>query len=115
MILIWLMRFRLLADHFLGALTTLDSTVENFDSLFPNVASQRNTLQEYTGKVTESNYIEKVEFLLDTGDKFKAAIQTILKAQKFIKKNFSTVREYKRFIEAVTAELKKADRSDTGI
>jgi len=103
---------RLLADHFLGALTTLDSTVENFDTLFPNVASERHTLQEYTGKVTEGNYIEKVEYLLDTGDQFKASIQTILKAQKFIKKNFNAVREYKRFIEAVAAELKKADRTD---
>jgi hypothetical protein len=106
---------RLLADHFLGALTTLDSTVENFNALFPNVALQRNTLQEYTGKVTESNYIQKVEYLLDTGDEFKSSIQTILKAQKFIRKNFSLVREYKRFIEAVVAELKKADRSDTAI
>jgi len=106
---------RLLTDHFLGALTTLDSTVENFNALFPNVSSQRNTLQEYTGKVTESNYIEKVEYLLDTGDEFKTSIQIILKAQKFIKKNFSSVREYKRFIEAVAAELKKADRSDNTI
>jgi hypothetical protein len=106
---------RLLADHFLGALTTLNSTVESFDLLFPNVSNQQSILREYSGKVTESNYIEKVEYLLDTGDTFKSSIQTILKAQKFIKRNFSRVREYKRFIEAVTTELKKADQSDDGI
>jgi len=106
---------RLLAEHFLGALTTLDSTVPNFSTLFPAVASEKETLQQYTGKVTEGNYIEKIEHLLDTSDQFKAAIQTILKVQKFIKRNFPTVREYKRFIEAVTAELKKADRTDLEI
>ena len=101
-----------LAEQFLGALKTLDDSVADFGSLFPNVVSERNSLQEYTGKVTEGNYIEKVEHLLDTGDQFKASIHTILKAQKFIKKNFSAVREYKRFVEAVAAELKKADRTD---
>lgn len=106
---------RFMADHFIGALTTLNDTVENFDSLFPNVAAQKSTLRDYSSKVTENNYIEKVEHLLTTGDVFKASIQTILKVQKFIKKNFSKVNSFKRFIEDVTVELKKADRSDDSI
>jgi len=106
---------RCLADYFIGSLTTLNDTVSNFDSLFPNVAAQRSTLQDYSSKVTENNYIEKVEHLLTTGDAFKSSIQTILKAQKFIKKNFFKVGEFKRFIEDVAAELKKADRSDQSI
>jgi hypothetical protein len=106
---------RFAADHFIGALTTLDETVAHFESIFSNVTAQKSILQEYTGKVTESNYIDKVEFLLATGDTFKSSIQTILKAQKFIKKSFSKVKEYKRFIENVVSELKKADRSDDGI
>jgi hypothetical protein len=106
---------RFLADHFIGALTTLNDTVENFDSLFPNVAAQKSNLLDYSNKVTESNYIEKVEYLLNTGDTFKSSIGTILKAQKFIKKNFSKVNEFKSFIEDVTAELKKADRSDDSV
>ncbi|GAH80895.1 unnamed protein product, partial [marine sediment metagenome] len=106
---------RFTADHFLGALTTLNDTVENFDSLFPNVAAQKGTLQDYSSLITENNYIEKVEYLLTTGDTFKSSIQTILKAQKFIKKNFSKARDFKRFTEEVTAELKKAGRSDDGI
>jgi hypothetical protein len=106
---------RFMADHFIGSLTTLNDTVDNFDSLFPNVAVQKSALQDYSGKVTENNYIEKVEHLLTTGDAFKASIQTILKAQKFIKKNFSKVNNFKCFIEDVTVELKKADRSDDTI
>jgi hypothetical protein len=106
---------RLFAEHFLGSLTTLDRTVQSFETLFPKVASQKRILQEHTSKVTANNYIKKVEYLLDTRDAFRSAIQTILKAQKFIKRNFPRVREYERFIEAVMAELKKADRSDIEI
>lgn len=106
---------RHMADHFIGALTTLGDTVDRFESLFPRVADQKQTILSYGGKVTESNYIEKVEYLLNNSDQFSNAIQTILKAQKFIKKNFSKVREFKRFIEEVVSELKKADRADSTI
>ena len=104
---------RYIADHFIGALTTLNDTVEQFESLFPSVADQKQTLQAYAGKVTESNYIEKVEQLLANGNQFSSSIQTIIKAQKFIKKNFSKVRDFKRFIEEVSSELKKSDRTDS--
>ncbi len=103
---------RFVAEHFISALNTLNDTVEHFDTLFHNVAAQKQVLQEYAGKVTESNYIEKVELLLAGGDQFKLSIQAILNAQKFIKKNFSKVTDFKRFIEEVVAELKKADRQD---
>jgi len=106
---------KFMVDHFVGALTTLDETVENFETLFPNVAAQKNTLLDFSGKVTESNYVDKVEYLLTNGDAFKASIQAILKAQKFIKKNFSKVKDFKRFIQDVVAELKKADRTDGSI
>lgn len=106
---------RQLADHFLGALTTLNDTVENFSSLFSNVAAQKGVLQEYTSKITEGNFIEKVEHLLDTKEAFKSSIQIILKTQNFIKKNFSKVKEYKRFTEDASAELKKANQSDISL
>jgi hypothetical protein len=106
---------RLMADHFIGVLTTLNNTVNNFELLFPNVAEQKGVLQDYTTKVTESNYIEKVEFLLSTTDKFQSSINTILNAQQFIKDKFSKVRDLKNFIEEVNAELKKAERTDDKI
>lgn len=106
---------RHMADHFIGALTTLEDTVDGFESLFPTVADKKQILLSYGGKVTENNYIEKVEYLLTNSDQFSSAIQTILKAQKFIKKNFSRVKEFKRFIEDVVRELKKADRTDCTI
>lgn len=106
---------RQMADHFLTALGDLGKTVDQFESLFPKVAGQKNTLQEYTGKVTEANYIEKVEKLLDTADNFKSSIDIIIRAQRFVKKDYDRIKEYKRFITAVNAELKKASQSDLGI
>ncbi|MBF0203725.1 MAG: BREX system P-loop protein BrxC [Desulfamplus sp.] len=106
---------RHMADHFIGALTTLNETVEGFETLFPAVADQKKVLLIFAGKITESNYIEKVEYLLTNSDQFGGSIQTILKAQKFIKKNFSRVKEFKHFIEEVISELKKADRSDAAV
>ena len=106
---------RFMAEHFITALTTLAGTVDHFYTLFPNETAQKSVLQNYSSKVTEGNYIEKVENLLTTEDIFKTAIQTILKAQKFIKKNFPQVTDFKRFISEVTAELGKADRTDSSI
>jgi hypothetical protein len=102
-------------DCFIRTLDTLNDTVDEFESLFPTVAEQKQTLLGFSGKITESNYIEKVEYLLTNRDQFTEAIQIILKAQHFIKKHFSKVREFKRFIEAVMGELKKADRTDITI
>jgi len=106
---------RFTADRFIGELDSLNRSVEHFDVLFPNVVAQKAVLQGYSGKVTENNYIEKVEYLLTNADGFQAAITTIVQAQKFIKKNFPKVKEFKRFSEEVVAELKKADRPDVNI
>ena len=106
---------RYMPDHFIGALSTLNDTVDGFETLFSGVADQKQTLLSFTGKITEKNYIEKVEYLLNNSDPFERAIQSILKAKKFIKKNFSKVKEFKHFIEEVTRELKKADRKDAAV
>lgn len=106
---------RLLADHFVGVLGTLNNSVKNFETLFPDVAVQKKVLQEYTSKVTESNYIEKVEFLLSNSDQFQSSINTILNAQDFIKFKYSDVKDLTKFIEDVNAELKKAARADDKI
>ncbi len=106
---------KFMVDHFIGALTTLHETINNFESLFPNVVAQKATLLDYSGKVTESNYVEKVEYLLANEDTFKSSIEIIIKALKFIKKNFSKAKDYKRFIKEVITELKKADRTDDSI
>ena len=104
-----------LADSFITALQSLNETVDQFEAQFSTVAAQKTVLLNYSSKVTESNYLEKVGYLLANEDDFKAAIQLIIKAQKFIKKNFVTVKDHKRFIESVIAELIKAERTDQHI
>ena len=104
-----------MAELFITAITSLKDTVDQFETLFPNVANLKQGLQSYAGKVTESNYIEKVEYLLNNSDDFNDAIHAILKAQSFIKKNFPKVKEFKRFVEDVRNELNKADRTDKNI
>lgn len=106
---------RFVADHFISTLTSLDDTVNDFDTLFQNIAQQKQTLLNYSSKVTENNYIDKVEYLLTNEESFKSSTQTILKAQKFIKNNFQKVKDYKEFVEDVSAELKKANLSDDKI
>ena len=106
---------RFMADHFIGAIKVLDETIDGFAELFPAVAEQKKVLMNFAAKVTENNYIEKVDYFLSNSDDFKAAIDCILKAQKFIKKNFDTVKKYERFLEEVAGVLKKADCSDQNI
>jgi hypothetical protein len=65
--------------------------------------------------ITENNYIEKVGYLLDNSSMFIDSIETIIKAQKFIKKNFSKVKEFKYFILSVINEIKKANRTNNTI
>ena len=106
---------RKLADHFIKVLTNLDNTVDNFESLFPNVVTQKQSLLSFTGKVTENNYIERVESFLTNSDEFSEAIYIINKTQKFIKNNFPKVQEFRRFVGEVSNELKKANKSEISI
>ncbi|MCJ8311755.1 MAG: BREX system P-loop protein BrxC [Saccharospirillaceae bacterium] len=104
-----------MADHFITAISTLNSSVNSFETLFSNVAQQKDSLLDFSSKVTENNYIDKIEYLLINADIYKAAIQTILKAQKFIKKNYAKVNDFKAFAESVKSELVKANITDDAI
>ena len=106
---------RQLADHFITALNTLKQTVDQFEALFPAVWDKRDILSGFSGRVTESNYVEKVGHLLTNADAFTESVHAVLNAQKFIKKNFAKVKEYQRFISEVKEELSKADRADVNI
>ena len=104
-----------LADRFVGAINDLSDSVTDFDRLFPKVAAQKPVLQGFCGKVTESNYIDKVTHLLDNADAYRDAVQTVQQAQKFIKRRLPKARAFQEFVAAVEAELRKADRSDAAI
>jgi len=105
----------LMAAYFISAINSLHNTEQNFEGLFPAVIELKTTLQPFSGQVTESNYIERVELLLEHKDDFSNAIKTVLKTQKFVKKNLPKVKDFKRFIDSVHQELSKADRKNIDI
>jgi hypothetical protein len=104
-----------LAEYFINAISSLKETVNQFEKLFPRVVEQKPVLQKFSAKVTENNYIERVEFFLNNSDELKEAIESIIKAQKFIKKHFDTIKSHKNFIDEVLAVLRKADVKDPAI
>jgi len=103
---------KLLAEHFIDIVNSMENTMPDFDKYFSNTLDQKETLQEYSSKTTESNYINKVEFLLERKEPYITAIKTIIKTQKFIKRNYEDIKIYKRFAEDVVGELKKANKQN---
>lgn len=96
------------AEHFITSLSTLRNSQSDFDKLFSKVGDQKDTLQRYTGKTTEANYIDKAEEFLNTKEEYNTAIKNIIKAEKFIKKNLDKIKGFDRFVKAVNNELQKA-------
>jgi hypothetical protein len=103
---------KILAEHFIGSLGTMKDTVPDFERLFANVADQKSVLQNYSSLTTEANYIDKAVEFLQSKDQFSGAIKSILKAQKFIRKNFVKVKEFEQFAKKVLAELAKSDKTN---
>ncbi|WP_417861362.1 BREX system P-loop protein BrxC [Winogradskyella sediminis] len=104
-----------LAEHFISSINTLSSTLPDFDKLFSKVKQQKDVLQNYSSKTTEGNYIEKAENFLDNKEEYSKAIENIVAAEKFIKKNLDKIKGYSRFVVQVNTELNKADLSENEI
>ena len=97
-----------LAQTFIDILSTLKKTQDDFDTIFKNTSEQKEILQLFLSKTTESNYIEKAQAFLQDKDSFAKAINSILKAETFIKKNLSKINGFKRFVDSVENVLLKA-------
>jgi hypothetical protein len=97
-----------LADNLITSLNTLKNTIPDFEKLFTTASNQKEVLQHYTGKTTEANYIEKAEDFLDTKQTYTTAIESILKAEKFIKLNLDKIKRFRVFVNSVGVELSKA-------
>ena len=96
------------AKLFADKVATLKNSEKEFSNLFPKGGDSQSYLAQFTGAVSEANYIDKAEEFLGAKDKFNTAIQNIEKIEKFIRNNLSRVVEWKRFVEAVKDELIKA-------
>ena len=101
-----------LAKHFTEKVGTLKATVKDFDKLFPAVEAQKESLLNFTGAVSESNYIDRAIDFLAAKDAFITALQTIEKVEKFIRNSLPKVNEWKSFVVAVSDELNKAAKTN---
>jgi len=103
------------AKHFADKVGTLRNSEKEFDYLFPGADKDAQLLGEYTGAVSEANYIDKAVEFLETKAGFLKAIQDIEKVEKFIRNNLPKAKEWKAFAEAVLDELYKVAANNTSI
>ena len=106
---------KILSEHFITTIGTLKSSIADFEKLFTSTAEQKQLFQEYTSKTTESNYIEKATQFLENIENFNSAINQVIKTQKFIKNNFSKMKEFKEFLTLLENELTKCHKQNSKI
>ena len=106
---------RNMAEKFMTIVNTLKKTVDRFDTLFTAVDLHMTTLSQFTGKTTESNYLDRAERFLENKDAFKNAAKGIGKIEKFVKKNLDKVNGLKRFVDDLEVEIEKTDISSVNM
>lgn len=106
---------RELAKHFCDKVDVFKRTHKDFDTLFANLEQCKDGLGEFTGAVSEANYIDKAEAYLAGTDGYATAIDEINKAERFIRNNLEKLRQWRTFADGVGDELKKAARANAEI
>ena len=99
---------RELAKRFCDKVDDMRVQNKDFDLLFADAASNKETLSSFIGQVSESNYIEKADNFLKNKDSYSKALQAIEKVEKFIRVNLPKLREWKLFAGGVNDELIKS-------
>lgn len=102
---------RTLSEYYINAVRTMVKTQSDFETIFGSEVSLVGTLHEFSGKVTESNFLDTADsFLLNKAD-FQATVKKIEKVEKFIKTNLKKAQSIKRFVDELKIELEKANAS----
>ena len=104
-----------LAKRFCDKVVDMRKQNKDFDTLFSDIETQKETLSDFTGAVSEANYIDKAENFLTSKDSYIAAVQTIEKVEKFIRNNLPNLLKWKSFVEGVNDVLKSAAKSNDAI
>ncbi|MGA1871789.1 MAG: BREX system P-loop protein BrxC [bacterium] len=104
-----------LAKCYCDKVDTLRKSFKGFDTLFPAIEKQKDILADYTGTVSERNYIEKAEAFLAGKPKFTTAVNAIEKVEKFIGNNLPKVQQWHDFCTDVNDEFTKAASTNATI
>ncbi|MCP9762293.1 BREX system P-loop protein BrxC [Lacihabitans soyangensis] len=106
---------RELAKRFCDKVDDMKRQNRDFDVLFGNLEISKDHLAQFTGAVSEANYIDKAEDYLAHTDTFSVAVKEIEKTEKFIRNNLDKIKQWKSFADAVVDELNKATQSDSNL
>lgn len=103
---------RELAKRFCDKVDDMKRQNKDFDALFSNLENTKDQLGNFTGAVSETNYIDKAENYLTQTVMYAKAVKEIVDAEKFIRNNLDKIRQWKSFTDGVTDELTKAAKAD---
>ncbi|MGG9959994.1 BREX system P-loop protein BrxC [Ferruginibacter sp. SUN106] len=106
---------RELAKRFCDKVDDMKRQNKDFDSLFSNLENSKDQIGNFTGAVSEANYIDKAESYLTQTDMYAKAVKEIVDAEKFIRNNLDKIRQWKAFADGVSDELTKAAKADVNI
>jgi len=102
---------RELARHICDKVDFMQKQVKEFNSLFADIQARKETLSEFTGTVSEANYMDRAESFLNQKDAYSTSVQIIDTVGKFIHGKLPKLIEWKTFSSEVNDELIKAARS----
>ena len=106
---------RELGKRFCDKVDDMKRQNKDFDALFSNLENSKDQLGNFTGAVSEANYIDKAESYLTETDVYAKAVKEIVDAEKFIRNNLDKIRQWKTFSDGVNDELTKAAKADANI
>jgi hypothetical protein len=106
---------RALSEYYINAVRTMKKTVTDFEALFGSEATLIGKLHEFSGKVTEANFLDTADNFLLNQAEFEATVRKIEKIEKFIKSNLQKARFIKRFVDELKIELEKANVTSSDI
>lgn len=101
-----------LAKRFCDKVDDMRKQNKDFDLLFAEINEQKDILNEFTGVVSEANYIEKAENFLTHQESFNKAVKAVDKVEKFIRNNLPKLQEWKSFATGVKDELSKLAKTN---
>jgi hypothetical protein len=96
------------AKEFYNKVIYMQNHNKDFDVFFHELETKKELLDNFTGVVSESNYIEKAESFLSNKEDYLNAVHDIEKSDIFIRNNLENLRYMNEFVSGVCDELKKA-------
>lgn len=106
---------REMARRFCDKVDDMERQNKDFSVLFGNLDQCKQLLSEFTGAVSEVNYIDRSVDYLARKEEYGKAVKEIGKAEKFTRNNLSKLRTWKSFADGVVDELSKAARVDANV